>query len=179
MTGRIVVGVDGSASAGDAVDWAADDASRRGQSLRIVHICEQFGAHYAEGTDYCREMVAAVVERARERAPGVEVTPAMLAGNVIETLNGESESADCIVLGSRGLGGFTGLVLGSVGLGVAAHASGPVIIVHHPPSTPHGEIVVGFDGSEHAAEAMGYAIEQARARSARLHVVYAWQAPAV
>ncbi|WP_327092470.1 universal stress protein [Nonomuraea sp. NBC_01738] len=179
MTGQIIVGVDGSAPAAAAVDWAADDAARRGKALRLVHVCEQWAAHFAEGVGYCEGAVEAVADRARQRAPGTEVSTAILAGNVIEMLNARSHDAgvDSIVVGSRGLGGFTGLVVGSVGLGVAGHASGPVVVVRETPADAHREVVVGFDGSPYSELAMDYAIEQARARGARLHVVYAWQAP--
>ncbi|MEV1248763.1 universal stress protein [Nonomuraea sp. NPDC050022] len=187
MAGQIIVGVDGSASATAAVEWAAADASRRGRSLRLVHVCEQWSPSLGEAqwplsldeaqAEYCAEALQAAANRARELAPGVEVTTDLREGNVIEQLIAESASADSVVLGSRGLGGFTGMVLGSVSTAVAGHAAGPVVIVRGPVEALHGQIVVGYDGSKGAQAAMEYAIDQARARQARLQVVYAWQAP--
>ncbi|MFG3441126.1 universal stress protein [Nonomuraea sp. NPDC047897] len=176
MAGWIVAGVDGSAPATAAVAWAAADARRRGLDLRLVHVCEQW-AHDAGATGYCAEALAAAAGRARESAPGVQVSTEMLTGPVIDALVKESVAADSVVLGSRGLGGFAGLVLGSAGLAVAGHAAGPVVIVRGPEAARHGEVVVGHDGSEHARAAVEYAIEQARAREAQLRVVYAWQTP--
>ncbi|MGP3915959.1 universal stress protein [Nonomuraea sp. 10N515B] len=101
----------------------------------------------------------------------------LVPGNVIDTLIGESASADSVVLGSRGLGGLAGMVVGSVGMGVAGHATGQVMIVRGPSAVQHGRIAVGYDGSAHSEAAMQYAVDQARARGVELHVVYAWQVP--
>ncbi|GAA4039040.1 universal stress protein [Nonomuraea soli] len=102
----------------------------------------------------------------------------MLSGPVIETLISEAGEADCVVVGSRGLGGFTGLVLGSVSLGVAGHASGPAVVVRRLPRVVHRDVVVGFNGGEPSRLALDFAIRQAHARRARLRVVYGWQPPA-
>ncbi|MCA2230167.1 universal stress protein [Nonomuraea aurantiaca] len=187
MAGQIVVGVDGSAPATAAVEWAADDASRRGRSLRLVHVCEQWAPSLGKAqwplsldeaeAEYSAEALQAAANRAHELASGVDVTTELREGNIVEQLIAESASADSVVLGSRGLGGFTGMVLGSVSMAVAGHAAGPVVVVRGPVEGRHGQIVVGYDGSERARAAMEYAIEQARARQARLQVVYAWQAP--
>lgn len=178
MKGRIVVGVDGSAPATAAAEWAAVDARRRGLDLRIVHICEQWPHGVGDfSTEYCAGALEAAADRARELAGDTEVTTDLRAGNVIEELIGESASADSLVLGSRGLGGFEGMVLGSVSTAVAGHARGPVVIVRGARREEYGQIVVGYDGSEHSEAAMQYAIEQARACHARLHVLYAWQLP--
>ncbi|TMR18657.1 universal stress protein [Nonomuraea zeae] len=174
MRGRIVVGTDGSASSTAAVEWAVADAQRRGLPLRIVHVCEQW-SRGMDSSEYCAGALEAAADRARDLSRDVEVSTEMLAGNVIEALIGESVSAESLVLGSRGLGGFAGMVLGSVGLSVAGHAVGPVVIVRGPVVVPHDQIVVGDDGSEGSRQAVAYAVEQARARHARLHVVYAWQ----
>ncbi|WP_113701691.1 universal stress protein [Nonomuraea lactucae] len=176
MAGVIVVGVDGSVSAGAAVDWAAADARRRGLGLRLVHVCEQW-ASTVGGTEYCAGTLEAAADRARELAPGAEVTTRILAGGVVDTLVGESVTADSVVVGSRGLGGFAGMVVGSVGLALAGHAAGPVVVVRGTSVVQHGQIVVGYDGSEHSRAAMEYAIEQARARDAQLYVAYAYQMP--
>ncbi|MEV1173285.1 universal stress protein [Nonomuraea sp. NPDC049784] len=178
MAGPIVVGVDGSKPASAAVEWAAADAQRRRLPLKVVHVCEQWPGG-VDGRKYCLGTLEAAADSARAVSGDVKVSTELLEGNVVEGLIGQSASADSLVLGSRGLGGFAGLVLGSVGLAVAGHAAGPVVIVRAPAVAVHGRIVVGDDGSKSAAEAMAYAIEQARARHARLLVIYAWQAPIV
>ncbi|WP_344495626.1 universal stress protein [Nonomuraea monospora] len=175
MTRRIVVGVDGSAAAAAAVEWAAADAERRGLDLRLVHVCEQWS--HKESTKCCAGALEAAADLARGLTGGVKVTTDLRAGNVVDELIGESVTADSLVLGSRGLGGFTGMVLGSVSTAVAGHAAGPVVVVRAARTVEHGRVVVGYDGSEHARAAMEYAVEQARSRRAELHVVTAWQVP--
>ncbi|MFC4119909.1 universal stress protein [Nonomuraea zeae] len=178
MAEQIVVGVDGSAAATAAVEWAAADGGRRGHSLRLVHVCEQWPPSLDEAqSQYSTEVLEAASSRAREVAPEVEVTTESRSGHVVEQLIAGSASADSVVLGSRGRGGFAGMILGSVSAAVAGHAAGPVVIVRGPSEIVHGRIVVGYDGSECSQVAMRYAIEQARARLAHVHVVYAWQAP--
>ncbi|WP_433427768.1 universal stress protein [Nonomuraea sp. CA-141351] len=177
MAGHIVVGVDGSAPATAAAEWAAADAQRRGLALRIVHVCQQWP--HSESTAYCASALDAAGGRARELTRDVRVTTELLSGDVITGLIAESESADSLVLGSRGLGGFAGMVLGSVGMAVAGHAAGPVVIVRTPSALRHDRVVVGYDGSEYSQAAMAYAVEQARARGAQLHVVSAWHMPAL
>ncbi|TDE58441.1 universal stress protein [Nonomuraea mesophila] len=178
MVRHIVVGVDGSVPARAAVEWAAADAQRRDLGLRIVHVCEQW-RYGDEGTNYCAGTLAAAADRARDLTRDVEVTTELLPGNVIDTLIGASVSADSVVLGSRGLGGFAGLVVGSVGRGVAGHATGPVVIVRGPSAVEHGRVVAGDDGSGDSETAVKYAVDQARARGLPLHVVFAWQIPIV
>jgi nucleotide-binding universal stress UspA family protein len=107
----------------------------------------------------------------------VQVTTELLAGNVIDSLVGESASADSMVVGSRGLGGFAGLMIGSVSMGVAGYAGCPVVIVRGSSGAQHGRVVVGDDGSPCAQVALAYAAEQARARGVPLHVTYTWQMP--
>ncbi|GAA3560868.1 universal stress protein [Nonomuraea rosea] len=176
MRARIVVGIDSSASSTWAVEWAAADARRRGLPLRLVHVCEQW-SHGMDRSKYCAGALEAAADRARDIGGDVDVGTEMLTGNVIESLIGESVSAESLVLGSRGTGGFAGLVLGSVSLAVAGHAAGPVVIVRGPVGSENDQIVVGDDGSECSQQAMAYAIEQARARRARLLVLFAWRTP--
>jgi nucleotide-binding universal stress UspA family protein len=170
------VGVDGSTPSHAAVEWAAADARRRRLPLRLVHVCEQRRGS-AEGLKYCEGTLEAAADRARA-AGAQEVVSELLEGNVVEALLGQAVTGDCVVLGSRGVGGFAGLALGSVGLAVAGHAEGPVVVVRAGAETAgHGKIVVGDDGSDTAREALRYAVEQARARDATLLVVYAWSQP--
>ncbi|GAA1636276.1 universal stress protein [Nonomuraea maheshkhaliensis] len=158
-----------------AVEWAAADARRRRLSLRIVHVCEQW-SHGMDTSKYCAGALETAAGKARDVSRDVQVSTEMSAGNVVESLIGESVSAESLVLGSRGMGGFSGLLLGSVGLAVAGHAVGPVVIVRGLVAR-HDRVVVGDDGSEGSQLAMAYALQQARARHARLHVVYAWRTP--
>ncbi|MFC4119861.1 universal stress protein [Nonomuraea zeae] len=172
MNRHIVVGVDGSAPAMAAVEWAAADARRRGAGLRIVHVCGQ-----CPQGEHCARALAAAGDRARELADDVEVSTEVLPGSAVKVLIAESGSADTVVLGTRGLGGFAEMVVGSVSMAVAGHAEGPVVVVHAPSVAPHGRVVVGYDRSENSEAAMEYAIEQARARGVPLDVVFAWQTP--
>ncbi|MFF4189964.1 universal stress protein [Nonomuraea sp. NPDC001831] len=176
MSTHVVVGVDGSVPATGAVEWAAADARRRGLDLRLVHVGPQW-LHEANA-EHCARLLEEAADRARALAGGVKVTTELLSGNVAAELIRESATAAGVVLGSRGLGGFAGMTVGSVSLAVAGHASGPVVVVRAPAAGPeHGTVVVGYDGSQDAQAAMEYAVTQARARGARLHVVSAWQMP--
>ncbi|GAA3222943.1 universal stress protein [Nonomuraea helvata] len=172
MTGPIVVGVDGSECARAAMEWAVADARRRRLPLKAVHVCERISRGF-DSRKYCLGVLEAAADSARAVSADVEVSTELAEGNVVDVLIRQSASADSLVLGGRGSGGFAELVLGSVGLAVAGHAGGPVVIVRGPAAAEHGRIVVGEDGSESAREAMAYAVEQARARHAQLLVVHA------
>ncbi|MEU4512927.1 universal stress protein [Nonomuraea wenchangensis] len=176
MTGHVLVAVDGSAPAAAAVEWAAADAQLRGLALRLVHVCEPRPPG-EDGLAPCEETLDVARDRALALTRDVEVEAALLTGDVVEALLAESATAESVVMGSRGLGGFAGMLLGSVGMGVAGHAPGPVVIVRETSVVRHGRVVVGDDGSEQAAAAVAYAVEQARARDVTLHVVCAWQSP--
>ncbi|MFD1542731.1 universal stress protein [Nonomuraea guangzhouensis] len=182
----IIVGVDGSVTARAAVEWAANDAFRMREPLRIVHAVDrspyQIGrfANVAlpdtllrEGQRILREALAL----AHERQPGVEVTTQDIEGAPAEVLREQAEDATEIVLGSRGLGGFAGALLGSVSTHVAGHVHGPVVVVRGDHQPVRGEIVVGVDDSPECEPALAYAFRQAKLRGSALRVVHAWQLP--
>ncbi len=193
MSGHIVVGVDGSEPATAAVRYAATDAARRGCALRVVHVAEpwahdqlrrearrrpEVSEHEELPEAYCQGVLDAAAEAARHREPGIEVTTELRTGRVIETFLAESVRAEQIVLGSRGLGGFAGLVLGSVTMGVAGHAAAPTVVVREEPATVYGEIVVGYEADATSEAALEYAFEEASRRGCTLRALYAWQPPA-
>lgn len=102
----------------------------------------------------------------------------MPTGAAAQVLVAESEHAQLVVLGTRGLGGFSGLLIGSSTVQVSAHAACPVAVV--PPAGPDrvdGPVVVGVDGSEISSHALEIGYEQAQARGARLVAVHAWREP--
>jgi len=91
------------------------------------------------------------VRRAGSEAPGLEVEGRVRVGLPAGVLLAESARADLVVVGSRGLGGFTGLLVGSVSLQVAEHARRPVVVTRPPVLDPgqrfsYGRVVVGVDG---------------------------------
>jgi nucleotide-binding universal stress UspA family protein len=143
--GTIVVGVDGSEGSVAALRFALEEAKIRGAELRAVSAWHVPPAVYGAGMapagldlDEYRKLaekaLAASVSEAAGGASDVAVTPILREGGPSDVLLEESKDADLLVVGTRGLGGFKGLLLGSVSQQVAHHASCPVVVV--PP--PHG-----------------------------------------
>jgi nucleotide-binding universal stress UspA family protein len=137
----IVVGVDGSAHAERALAWAIDEARRRAARLRVVtawHV--PLGAYGTGGLvpplatavdDSFREVAEEVAAAAAEtaRAAGLQAEVRVKHGQAADVLLDAAADADLLVLGSRGHGGFAGLLLGSVSAQCAHHARCPLVIV--------------------------------------------------
>ena len=161
----VVAGIDGSPRSLDAVEAAAVAAAHRHRPLRIVHAAEA-SAQFPE--EYLSE--AALL--AEKVAPELSMTCELLAGPAAPALLAESGRAALLVLGDRGLGGFPGLIVGSVAVHAATHGACPVLIVrgHYPHSGP---VVVGFDGSAGSVRALEFAIEEAALRGTDVMAVEA------
>ncbi|MDF5758194.1 universal stress protein [Spongiactinospora sp. TRM90649] len=186
MNEWIVVATDGSEAASAAVEWAAEEAALWERGLKVLHVSGPDGleAPYAEIaglaealTGETEEILHKAAELAGSRAPGLEVVTQALVGATAPLLIEESAGASEIVIGSRGRGGLTGLLLGSVSLSVTSHATCPVVVVREPPGPPKGEIVVGFDLSPHSEVSFAYAARQAERRGARIRAVHSWRPP--
>ena len=180
--GRIVVGMDGSPESSHALRWAAGQARLTGQELNAV-ISWDFPVSYdlplTGGFDW-RGDAAGALEKTVEDVLGgpdaPEVVQRVSQGRPAKVLIDAARDAELLVVGSRGHGGFTGLLLGSVGQHVIAHASCPVVVVHeHRAAT--GRIVVGVDGSPESSQALRWAAGQARLTGCELHSVIAWHVP--
>ncbi|TDU87866.1 nucleotide-binding universal stress UspA family protein [Kribbella voronezhensis] len=186
----VLVGVDGSVSAQAALAWAAAEASYRRCPLRIVHtftwpmIGDPFGLNLAEPmNDGLRTAAGWILgeaeNQARHAAPDIKVTAALFAAGAVPTLLSQAQDADLVVVGSRGIGGFRGLLVGSVSSTVAAHAPCPVVVVHPHrdgtafPASPTGRIVVGVDGSDVSAAAIRFAFQEAARRRVGVTAVHA------
>ncbi|AQZ63262.1 Universal stress protein family [[Actinomadura] parvosata subsp. kistnae] len=182
----IIVGADGSVTARAAVEWAAGDAARRHVPLRVVHVTDTSwylvgkrsdavlpDSVHKEGRRVLREAEALV----RERQPAAEVSTRELTGTPAEVLREQAGDTTELVVGSRGLGGLSSALLGSVSAHVAGHVSCPVVVVRAEHRPVHGEVVVGLDDSPECEPALAYAFEQAELRGASLRVVHAWQLP--
>jgi nucleotide-binding universal stress UspA family protein len=112
---------------------------------------------------------------AREEAPQIEVSRILGRVDPPKLLLAESETAQLMVLGSRGLGGFTGLMVGSVAIKVAQRATCPVVVVREEAEDTSGKpIVLGVDGSPAGEAAIAFAYEQASRWGVPLVAVHTW-----
>jgi nucleotide-binding universal stress UspA family protein len=179
----VVVGVDGSESALHAVRWAADEARRRRTGLRLVH-AHEIPVGYPPGfVDWHALHVALAaqgrswLDQARQAvediAPGLVADVVEVKAGAVPALLAESAHAALVVLGSRGLGGFTGLLLGSTAVELAAHAHCPVVAVRGP-YPGDGPVVVGIDGTPTGEPAIAFAFAAASARGTGLVAVHTW-----
>ena len=185
----VVAGIDGSSSAVQAAVWAGAEARRRGRPLRLVQVyaLPQVKAPVAFGTH--EQVRAGLAERAEgwladardavlAAYPGLEISTAAREWSPVTALIQESQHADLVVLGSRGLGGFTGLLVGSTAVSVVAHAHCPIVVVRgrtaHDPPPDDGPVLVGADGSPDSDAALAFACEEARLRGTGLVAVHTW-----
>jgi nucleotide-binding universal stress UspA family protein len=143
MTERIVVGVDGSEAANRAVRLGAREAAARGAALELISVWhlpnypESFTAAMSADkltkdlVSRADDILGHARDLARIDAPDAPIETRALEGQPATVLIDSSKDADLLVVGSRGLGGFRGLLLGSVGAQCAHHARCPVLIVPH------------------------------------------------
>ncbi|MFI6857731.1 universal stress protein [Streptomyces sp. NPDC050416] len=188
----VIAAVDGSDGSLRALDWALDAARRRSAPLRVVHVRQY--AHWVQP-----EVLAAgppdpradpVLDRVREHVESLSARPDTeylgLEGAPGAVLPELGSSAQLLVLGSRGRGGFASLLLGSNGMAAARDAECPVVVVPRPgrdvpgeaPSGPGPRVVVGLkvDGPDEAT--LEFAFAEAARRGARLQAVAAYPWPA-
>jgi len=187
--GPVVVGVDGSEPALRAVRWGATEARRRGVGLRLVAAVGWTDVTPVGvaplGQEYERQALLRAAEdflsdadaAATGVAPDLVVDRAVRIGAPSAVLTEESEHAALLVTGNRGRGGFAGLLLGSVGVPVAAHAACPVVVVRGDVLS-RGPVVVGVD-AEHSDAALGFAFDEAARRGAPVVAVHAWSEAAL
>lgn len=170
-----MVGVDGSEHSLIAVDFAAREAGWHERELRIVHAFIWPIMRVPTGTAGLRQQAEGWLRDAAERgmstAPGVIVTTGLITGAAGAVLLDAASTAGLLVVGSRGLGGFGRLLLGSVGAQAASYAPCPVVIVREAPA-PDGPVVVGVDGSAASEAAVGFAFAEAAVRKAPLVAVH-------
>jgi nucleotide-binding universal stress UspA family protein len=184
----IVAGTDGSEESLRAVDWAAREAALRGAPLRIVaaaallpRMASRVGTvEYDTVTDVLLKerdrALAAAAERAAA-ASGVLIDADPLDGQPAQALTESGTGAQMLVLGSRGIGAFTALLLGSVSRYAASHASCPVVVVRDETPSPHGLVGVGVGDLDTCGDALTFGFEEASLRKAGLLAVHAWHSP--
>jgi nucleotide-binding universal stress UspA family protein len=181
----VVVGVDGSAPALAAVRWAAVEAERRGAPLRLVGVVEwsAYRPPVAAGVlnerekevlvEHIRTELTGAATQAHVLAPELTVSHSVVVGSPKRALHTEATNAQLLVLGSRGRGGFAGLLLGSVSMALSATCPCPLVVVRGP-GVDGGPVVVGVDGSEPGAVALLYAVEAAASLGTSVLAIRAW-----
>jgi nucleotide-binding universal stress UspA family protein len=136
----IVVGVDGSPNSRTALNWAAAEAADHGADLVVINVWEHTlppptgsvsvsERYVPDPSQRTADDLVKVIQEELGEDPPVLVQPQVKQGNPAKVLIDQSENADLLVVGTRGHGGFRGLVLGSVSQHVAAYAKCPVTVV--------------------------------------------------
>jgi nucleotide-binding universal stress UspA family protein len=180
---RIVVGVDSSDNASRAATWAAREAADRGLPLHLVHAIDLPGVmgrqfeppHYAAtATKAGEQLLDRIADGLRESFPKLPVTTEISELAAAETMVDMSHDAVLVVTGTRGHGGFAGLLLGSVSQTLAAHAHCPTIVVRgEEPGVPLSEIVLGVEPGQDEAP-IRFAFDTAATVGASVTIVRAW-----
>ncbi|MEV0783937.1 universal stress protein [Streptomyces sp. NPDC050423] len=177
----VIAGVDGSSPGREALDWAAREALGRGLALVVVHALQRTRRTGQEAQRReAEELLTESVRRVNEIAPGLHPTTLAPLDFPAAALTALSRAASMVVVGSRGLGGFRSLMLGSNSLATASMARCPVVVVHGgqpAEETAEGfqDVVAGVAADESSESVLEFAFEAAASRpGARLRIVHGW-----
>ncbi|GAA1405816.1 universal stress protein [Catellatospora coxensis] len=180
----VVVGVDGSPESLTAVRLATREAAWRHLPLRIVHAFiwplmhvkmgpSEAGPHEGGLRHDAERLLAEAAAAAAQTDPSVSVLTDLVTGAPSPVLLRAARDAELLVIGDRGLGGFTGLLVGSVAVQCTAHGRTPVLVVRGE-ERDSGPVVVGADGSPDSAPTVEAAFAQAEMRKTELTAVHTW-----
>lgn len=184
----IVVGVDGSPSSLSAAHFAADLAVRRGAPLHLLYgyeipmygylpigMVDRYAINDVRTRDDLNDLLATTAKEIRADHPGLTgVETKVHVGSGAAVLIEASRAAAVTVVGCRGVGGFAGLLLGSVSSQVSAHGHGPIVVVRQT-APSDGPVVVGVDRSPASEAAVRFAVEEAVQRGVSLVAVHAYR----
>ncbi|WP_371600794.1 universal stress protein [Streptomyces sp. NBC_00564] len=201
MARTVIVGLDGSPESRAAAEWAAREAKLRGLPLKLVHVWEPVPEPMAQAPllgaetqqHWSERIPRESAEGLRLRHPGVEITAEQLSGRPADVLTSQAKDAALLVLGSRGMSGIGGFLVGSVGQGVLAHAERPVVLVRAGeqaadehladpagiPSAagPYRPVVLGLATDDPDPSLVEFAFDAADRRATSLRVVHGWNPP--
>ncbi|MFD4717509.1 universal stress protein [Streptomyces sp. NPDC058423] len=190
MPQHVTVGLDGSAESAAAAAWAAREALLRKAVLRLLIVTDapEPAPGATGGPDAVDEVLAGTAKALHGRHPGLEIRTERLSGRPPPVLAREAANAEITVLGSRGLGGVRGFLLGSVAMATIVGTDRPVVLVRreHEPRPERGgqasgaaagSVVVGVDPREACEPVLDFAFGAAALRGDRLRAVHAWSLP--
>ncbi|MGW7368797.1 universal stress protein [Streptomyces sp. NPDC054841] len=195
MSRHVTVGLDGSPESYAAAEWAARESLLRKVPLYLVHADDwpMTAAVPVAGPDVQRrwgdKLLADAAEEMRRDHPSLEITTRRLSGRPAAALSIEAGEAEMLVLGSRGLSGIMGFLVGSVGMATISATEQPVVRVRAltQPDTeprpgspgPYRDVVVGVDIHQNSDTLLAFAFDESARRGCRLQAVYGWSLPPV
>lgn len=201
MARIVIVGLDGSPESRAAAEWAAREAKLRGLPLKLVHVWEPVPEPMAQAPllgaetqqHWSERIPRESAEGLRLRHPGVEITAEQFSGRPADVLTSQAKDAALLVLGSRGMSGVGGFLVGSVGQGVLAHAERPVVLVRAGEQAadehladpagiasaagPYRPVVLGLATDDPDPSLVEFAFDAADRRATSLRVVHGWNPP--
>ncbi|MEV6579741.1 universal stress protein [Streptomyces sp. NPDC051582] len=189
MQHHVTVGVDGSPESRAAARWAAQEAVLRRVPLRLVHAVDwpldpvYPGLGRQDVDRWADQALSEAAQELHRRHQSLEITTRCLTARPAAALAAEAADAGLLVLGSRGLGGLVGFVMGSVATSTVVATDTPVVLVRladdpDGPGTGSGaEIVVGVDIHEACDRVLAFAFEEAARRDCPLRAVHGWKMP--
>ncbi|SLB50493.1 Universal stress protein [Mycobacteroides abscessus subsp. bolletii] len=181
----ILVGIDGSVSALHALTWASAEAERRNLPLKLVHAIDYssfgYGFNPAAAESFYVHLDsdgATFLDQAKDHVvalhPRLEVATALVKAQPIPTLIDLSRDALLTVVGSTGLGRFTGMMAGSVSVALIAKGHSPVVVIRESGTPADGPVIVGVSDSPSSEDAIAWGFEEASMRGAELVAVHVW-----
>lgn len=190
LAGTVLVGYDGSPGAQAALNWALAEAIRLRAAVHVRYVFEwvsEIGVFvvvppYRAGDPrrQAQTTVDEAVAAAAAAHPDLDIAGDVVDGAAARVLFEASRYARMVVLGHTGLGGLSGLLLGSVGVALTAHAHCPVVVVRgYLPAQSSLPVWVGVDGSAQSEAAIGFAFDAAARRGVPLGAIHGWDPPPV
>ncbi|GAA5028623.1 universal stress protein [Streptomyces siamensis] len=201
MTRTVTVGLDGSPESRAAAEWAAREAQLLGLPLKLVQVWDPVPSPMAQspllGPEAHQHRTEGIPREAaqgiRLRHPGLDVSTEQLTGRPVDVLASPAQEAELLVLGSRGLSGVGGFMVGSVGLSVLARTERPVVLVRAgeqaadehemdqagipSAATAFRPVVLGLDVVSPDDALIAFAFAAAARRGTSLRVVHGWNPP--
>lgn len=192
----ILVAVDGSAESNAAIRWASREAILRRAPITLIHIISPVVISWPVGQylgssaflgsvgewqdDNARQVIEQALKTVKSSVGESDAPPVqteIVTAEVVSALSDASKQAQLTVVGSRGLGALSRVVLGSVSAGVVQHGHGPVAVVHSDDAgTPDAglPVLLGIDGSAVSEDATALAFDEAARRGVDLVALHAW-----
>lgn len=178
---KVVVGVDESENAIRAAEWAAREAVARGAPLLLLHAIKTPDVFVLEPNDLAsrareagQDLLGRISERLRAASPDLHLTAEVSDLTPAHALTELSENAALVVTGTRGHGGFVGMMVGSTSRKLAVHAHCPLVVVRDGlPTETLEEVVLGVEPEQDPAP-IRYAFAAAARYGAVLHAVRVW-----